>query len=81
MELKVIMCDVEGCKREACGSFQVFKERKMDGTGSSVNYYWQFDLCVTHLYEAFGWLLDKTGNIEFHVQKLMEVFKIKTRVV
>lgn len=49
MDIKKVVCDVQGCKDENAISFSLFKERKADGAGGMENWYLVFDLCPKHI--------------------------------
>ena len=49
MDIKKVLCDVQGCKAEDAIRFSIFKERRANGAGSMENWNWVFDLCPKHI--------------------------------
>ena len=80
MELTRKVCDVKDCKNSYADAnrFSVFKDRKADGAGGMENWYWKFDLCVTHQIQLLQDFLD--GTQKDTPAKILESHNIEARV-
>jgi hypothetical protein len=84
MKREVIICDNEQCKKDEALHFNFFSERRLDGAGSSENWYFGFDLCQPHqsfLLRAILAQLDK-GDRYLSRDKIIAILKeMKVKVI
>lgn len=79
MKIEQTQCDREQCTHNDAKTFYLFKERKLDGAGSSEDWHYMFDLCSNCADVFLKKILDSRELI-FNGLKNEDVLKIVTQL-